>query len=411
MIYTALLAPHESPNSSLEIKRALLTYEKVLIIDPNDRDLIPSNSLASVLMGMPLFGMSMGDVRPMGKVQDYDERFERVIDGASEAVKQGLIEVCSTYQPHKSGKVTIGGVPLGGYPIDPSSVYWIYRAMASNQDFLASAVQDRADVQDLLSQSANISLPGSGDRGINDLPELPLFDQYEESTILARSRLAAFIKYAGYCEAKEIVPVFDSNIYGGIASQLLSNASAALRIADEDGELIRAGRVLELCHDEFIDDAALQNISIREVIKLRTSAWGRQAKSREELFSSVFELANENSRSSNFETTARELISNYKKTSEDLSLERKNLKFQIKCDLGKAALSLTGAEGIISQLESPFVGAFGTVVAGGYWALDKAKEYIPQLRQLKQQEARMKRGAAFGMHNFYTHPRIKKITK
>ncbi|MFK5664445.1 hypothetical protein ACI2OW_00870 [Pseudomonas shirazica] len=405
------LPPHESPNSSLEIKRALLTYEKVLIIDPSDRDLIPSNALVSVLMGLPIFGMSMGDVRPMGKAADYDERFDRVIDGVSEAVKQGLIEVCSTYQPHDPGQVTIGGVDLGGYPIDPSSVFWIYRAMASNQDFLASAVQNKADIQELLSQADKVSIQGSGDQGINDLPELPALEHYKDATLVARSRLAAFIKYAGYCEAKEIVPVFDSNIYGGIASLLLSNASAALKIADEDGELIRAGRVLELCHNEFIDDIALQNLSIKEVIKLRTSAWGRQAKSREALFSSVFELANENARSSNFEASARNLISNYKKDSEDLSLERRNLKFQIKCDLGKAALGLTGAEGIISQLESPFAGAFSTLVAGGYWALDKAKEYAPQLRLLKKQESRMKRGAAFGMHNFYTNPRIKKITK
>lgn len=410
MIYTALLAPHESPNSSLEIKRALLTYEKVIIIDPNDRDLIPANSLVSVLMGMPIIGMSMGAVRPMGKSQNYDERFERVIEGASEAVTQGLIEIRSTYQPHKAG-VTIGGVPLGGYPIDPSSVFWIYRAMASDQGFLASAVQDRAGVQDLLLHSADFTLPGSGDRGINEEPELPVFEQHKESTILARSRLAAFIKYAGYCEAKEIVPVFDSNVYGGIASQLLGNATSTLRVADEDGELIRAGRVLELCHNEFIDDSALQNLSIKEIIKLRTSAWGRQAKSREALFSSIFELANETSRNNDFEKTARDLISNYKKDSEDLSLERRNLKFQIKCDLGKSALGLLGTEGIISQLESPFVSAYGTLLAGGYLALDKAKEYVPLIRQLKQQEARMKRGAAFGMHNFYTNPRIKSITK
>jgi len=411
MIYTALLAPHESPNSSLEIKRALLTYEKVVIIDPSDRDLIPETSLVSVLMGLPVFGMSMGAVRPMGKSIDYDERFDRVLDGAHEAVKQGLIEVRSTYQPRQHKTITIGSVELGGYPIDPSNVFWIYRSMASDQSFLTSAVQDRASIRDLLSQPEKISLSGSGDNGINDIPELPLIEGFQESTIIARSRLAAFIKYAGYCEAKEIVPVFTSNVYGGIAKQLLSNASSVLRIADEDGELIRAGRVLELCHEEFIDDAALEKLSIRDVIKLRTSAWGRQAKSREALFSSVFMLAHEKSSSSSFEDNARELISSYKKDSEDLLLERRNIRFQVKCDLGKTVLGAMGAEGVLSQLESPFVGVFETLLAGGVWALDRTKEYIPQIRQLKLQEKRMKSGAAFGMHNFYTHPRLMKIKK
>ena len=45
MIYEAFVAPTESPNTALEIKRALLTFDKVYIADPDDRDLFPRKHL------------------------------------------------------------------------------------------------------------------------------------------------------------------------------------------------------------------------------------------------------------------------------------------------------------------------------------------------------------------------------
>jgi len=54
MIYEALLVPHEAPPSLRDIKRALLTYDKVVMIDPADRELIPRNSFMTAIIGMPL---------------------------------------------------------------------------------------------------------------------------------------------------------------------------------------------------------------------------------------------------------------------------------------------------------------------------------------------------------------------
>jgi hypothetical protein len=75
MIYEALIAPHERSLTLREVKRALLTYDKVILIDPADRDMMPGNSFMSAIMGMPLFGMDIGPIRPMGKTLGYDEQF------------------------------------------------------------------------------------------------------------------------------------------------------------------------------------------------------------------------------------------------------------------------------------------------------------------------------------------------
>jgi hypothetical protein len=220
---------------------------------------------------------------------------------------------------------------------------------------------------------------------------------------VARSRIGGFLKYAGYCEAKDLVPVFNSDVYGGIASTLLNNASATLAAADEHGELLRAGRVMELCHEEFIDDALLDRLEISDVIKLRTSSWGKQAEAREKLFSSIFQIAQESSSKNSFEEASRHIISEYKSESENLLNEREKLGFQLKCDIASSTLAGgVGLVGLLSQLESPLQSIGVTLAAGGIWALDKSREYVPALREVKRQEDKMKRGAAFGLHNFYS---------
>jgi len=410
VIYSALLVPHENPNSLREIKRALLTYEKVVLVDPDDRDLIPANSFMSTIMGIPLIGINTGPVRPMGKALGYDDRFERTLDYCSQAVEQGLLEVRSTYQKEAEGQMTIGAVPLGGYPLRPQFVFWSYRAMASDSQFLRSSIEgDAKNLRTQLDFHPEIAEQGGGDGGINDIPALPIHANNELLTKVARARIGAFIKYAGYCEAKDLVPVFTSDIYGGIASTLLNNAASTLATADEHGELLRAGRVMELCHEEFIDDSLLDRLEISEVIKLRTSSWGKQAQAREKLFTSIFQIAQEVSSNNLFEDSARRLISNYKSESEDLLNEREKLGFQLKCDIASSTLAGgLGLVGLLSQLESPLQSIGATLAAGGIWALGKSKEYVPALREIKSQEEKMKKGAAFGLHNFYS--RIKKAS-
>ena len=123
MIYESLIAPHENPASLRDIKRALLTYEKVKIIDPNDRDIMPSTAFMSTLIGFPIIGMDMGPIRPMGKVLWYDDVFQKVVDDSKAAFKQDLIEIISTYKQEETKRLTIGGVATGGYPLNTKFIF------------------------------------------------------------------------------------------------------------------------------------------------------------------------------------------------------------------------------------------------------------------------------------------------
>ena len=223
---------------------SLLTYDKVVLIDPDDRELIPPSSYMAAASGIP-FGIGNVVVRPMGKNIGYDERFGKTVEMCADAVRQGLVETRSTYvqPPGLDSAIVLGGAPTGGYPINPRDVLLTYRRMAADVPFLVAALKhDAGQLQRDLAVSPAIALGGTADGSIDGAPALPLVPWQGRQdpahdrplTQVARARIGAFIKYARYCEAKDLVPVFPSRVYGEIAAQLFSNARAVLATADED---------------------------------------------------------------------------------------------------------------------------------------------------------------------------------
>lgn len=415
MIYESLIAPTEEVTSLREIKKGLLTYEKVKLIDPSDRDVIPANSFMTAAFGMPpIFGINMGAVTPLGKRLTYDDDFQKLIDFCKQPINEGLIEVISTYNVQETNSFTIGGTATGGYPLNPNFVFRVFREFSKNLDFLNAAIyNDKKLLLKLKDKELNLSLSGKGSSKINDIPHLPLIEDInidEDSRIylsqIAQARIASFIKYAGYCEQKDLIPIFHSNAYGNIGAQLLNNVNNLLSIPDNDDLFwLKRNRVLKLCHEEYLDDLQLDMMSIKDILKFRSKIWGKQANAREELFSSIGKLSQEIGQDEIFNKRATEQIKNYKKIASGLERERKNIKYQIRTDIAGGLLraggvGLTGS--YLSQFESPFISVAATLIAGGIWALDKSKNYVPELIKLKDQEKEFKRGAGMGIQNFYS---------
>ena len=410
MAYEALIVPHEAPVSLREIKRALITYDKIYVVDPSDRDVIPENAYMSTIIGMPIMGMNMGAVRPMGKMLGYDEIFERIIDECRLAVSQGLIEIISTYQKPETQGFTIGGVPTGGYPLDPRFVFQLYRQMSQDQDFLRLAVS--ADVGELVidkERLSDIAMTGIGDGAINNVPALPSIDlqtidedDRDPVALISRARIAALIKYAGYCHEKNLLPIFPIAVYRGLVDRLIQNTHEMLASTDNDAYWLKRNRILELSHNEFLDEDALDKLTVKDVIQLRSSLWGAQANAREKLFQSVNDIAQNTDGDEDFHKHVSTEISEYRKASNALEREREQLKHSIKCDIGIGALGMgTTFPGLLLQLQSPLPSMAVTLAGGAIWALQKKKEYQPILQQIKDQEAELRRGPGFGLHAYY----------
>lgn len=408
MIYDALIVPTETPATLREIKRALLTYDKVFLLDPSDRELFPRQAFTMAVSGLP-FGMDTGPVRPMGKDIGYDDRFDHILKICHRAVLQGSIKVISTYNSEETVGFSIGGVPMGDYPLRPAQVYRFYRALASSQELLTDVLgDDSRALQQELQITDGLALIGGADGSTNGGPILPIADTVAASnfaeplTQIARARIAAIIKYSGYCEAKELIPVFGAPHYVRAMERILRGAQEFFDDASPENQF-RQSRVLDLIHGEFLVDERLERLSIEEVLKLRTSAWGKQAAARERMFQYVFEIAKSAKSEEEFSGSATKRIQEYRRASEKLLRERASLQMSIKCDLGIGALTAgTVTAGILSQVESTFTSVAATLAAGGVWALTKAKEYRPKLADLIAQKDELKRGAGFALHDFYS---------
>jgi hypothetical protein len=416
MAYQSLIVPSESVSSVAEIKRALITYDRVILVEPGDRDVIPPNALMMAMGMPPILATNTGPVRPMGKVPNYDNDFDRLMELLRDACADGLIEVQSSFDRTKMDKMTIGYVDTGGYPLNTNFLFWLYRTMASDQGFLRDAIGN--DIHLLLrlkSSFDSLAIDGKGDWSINNTPALPLLqlDGLSEDvrlpiTRIARSRIASFIKFIGYCEAKELIPILNSGCYGALAGRLIRNAIRVLG-EEEDAAWLRRNSVLRLCHEEFMLDARLEDVSVKEVVKLRTRAWGAQSKAREKLFDSALQIAQDAAVEQDFEAAVRPLISDYRALSEDLVRERRGFDFSIKCDLAKVALASASALGgsevaskLLTQLGTPVSSVALLLAAGGIWVFDKAKEYQPTLSQMKAKEMELRRSAGLGIHGFYS---------
>ena len=410
MTYEALVVPSESAPSVREIKRALITYDRVVLVDPGDRDVIPPTALMSAIGMPPILGINTGPVRPMGKVPGYDSEFERVFDLLKVARNEGLVEVQSSFDRTKTQDMTIGAVQTGGYPLNTRFLFWLYRSMASNQGFLKDAINnDLQFVLQTIAESEGLVLDGRGDGGINDIAPLPLleFEKIPEDACLsltkvARSRIASFIKYIGYCETKDLIPVLNNGCYGALAQRLVRNASGVLGEGG-DATWIRRNNVLRLCHEEFMIDERLDGVSLKKLLKLRTRAWGAQTKGREKLFDSVLQIAQDAEAGGDFEASVQPLIANYREVSEDLVRERGNFNFSIKCDIAKAMFAGgTALPALLAQLGTPVASVGLLLAAGGIWVFDQAQHYQPQLAELKKKETTLRRSAGLGLHGFYS---------
>ena len=417
MIRTAYMAPSERAIKMLDVKRALLTYDRVLLPDPADRDLIPPQTFM-VAMGMPpVLSINTGPVRPLGKVANYDTDFERLLDELSIARRQGLVDVVSTYDLSTSNQIIIGGIPTGSYPLNPRFMLWAFRSVARDQTVLQSAVFDddflHSSSDDVVSQISESW--ASADGAINDDAPLPMLDgrlrredRRQDLSLIARGRVASTMKSIGYCASKSIVPVFSDSSYGRIANALASRAADVIdRVAQEDPYWVGRRKALEIAHDEYLNEPVLDSMSVDDVIRLRTTAWSSQARARDALLESVAELVRISSSPLSFEEEVRARIRDYRQSAEALIKQRSRLSFDITCEAltaggGTMASLMAGSTvaGTLSNMQTA-MGAGTVLLAGCLFAIDKLKTIKPASDQLRAAEEEFRDNVCFGLHSFY----------
>ncbi|RVT93329.1 hypothetical protein [Sphingomonas crocodyli] len=418
-IRNAYLAPAESPPTEVEVKRALLTFDKIFIADPSDRDFIPPQSFM-LAMGMPaLFGGKLGgqSARCLGKTQNYDNRFDELLEVLKPARADGLIDVVSTYDLQTEKQFTIGAVLMGDYSLNPEFMLWSYRNVGRDNDVLVAAVSGDKELMSLPDELIQeLAAPnGWADNRINDDPQLPdLQGNLEREQLrevlsqIARGRIASTMKAIGYCAAKDLVPVFAGDQPSRIAGSFARRAADVIDIvAEDDPHWLLRNRVLNIAHGEYLNEEVLQKMSIDDVLKLRTSAWGRQAEGRDDLLRSVSDLAKLGGDSEAFDKTVADRINDYRLRSAEVEKQRRGLQFKTNCELVKgtagtmSSILVPGAAaGFLGHMQSA-IGAATLLLAGCMWSVGKIQDRREAREALTNAEEDIGGDICLGLHSFY----------
>jgi hypothetical protein len=303
MTTTALMIPVEAPPSATDIKRALITYDRVLIVDPGDREMMPPQCIQeAALPGRPGFYNSGMSGRPLGKLPDYDSEFQRTLEGFKPALAQGILSVGSTFtymQPPAAGQLTaaIGSFGTGDYLPEPSVVLSVYRSLCRDQAVLRLAIQDDELLRLPSDRLAGLAHSGIADAAFMGDGGLPLIENVagggeraHSLTMIARGRIGSIVKGAAYCDLASMVPIFAAQGYCAVLDKLAMKLRESLVALYPDQFWSRRARILDVVQNESIDTAALDRMSIDDVLRLRTVAWGNSEAAREALFKSLTAL-------------------------------------------------------------------------------------------------------------------------
>lgn len=425
MLAHAFLIPSEQPPSLTDIKRALLTYEQVHVPHPDDRELIPPNSFHWAASNMPpIFSISMGAVRPLGKVSGYDSTFQRLLDECEAATTQGSLVVRPA--PVYSTGFTLGGVPLPPGIPHPKKIYTIYRALTSNPEFVAAASRG-LDLLDIRSEAdlEAIAPTGADDQELDiringkDVPPahppralFPGFVSSEELRVpLTRAcyaRLGAITNSILVAEQHDLIPITTQVGTAAVMQILDRNVTAAVDELVTDGndtEVLRRLRWLEsFVFNEFIDHDVLERMSISEVLKLRTRAWGKDGEARLELAKTLRILTQDTSDYTSFRTACRAAIEDYHRARADLDHELTQLRVQVLAEVG---LGLTKAGGIsvaaeaLHKLLSTGSPEIALVLGGAYQFLKLTREHAAPLLDYMKRREDLKRSTGYALFRPY----------
>ncbi len=413
---STLLITSEQPPTLLDVKAALLTYDTVKLVDPDDRDLFPSTGIMMAMGMPPVISMpTPNPVRRIGKAPGFDNDFEQLLDALAPAFRQESVSIVRTYQP-PAPEVRIGMVDLGGFPLDLPMLLTLFRSAAADAAFQEAAIRgDQWLMADADRIFAIAEQRGNADGTINDSEPIadiafPLANEVlrEPLSNIARARIGHTVKLVGFCMTQDLVPHGSHPSHDAILRQFLRNSAKVIdSVSEVDPYWNYRNRALRLAHEEYLNFDRLDAMSVQDVLALRTELWGRQVESRDALFAAVGELSRSVAPEVDFEKSVSEKIRDYRQLAAELEDDRAQLSFKIHCELGKAVLGAAAsgtagtAAGSIASLGTA-VGAAAALIAGAYFGLQQLQDFKPVADQLRHLEDEFTQDLRFGVHNFYS---------
>lgn len=421
MINSTLIIPTESPIAIDDLKRALVTFDKVFLPSPEDREFIPPNVYDNVrikslgFLTMPFGGTTWGAIRPLGKVEGYDQSFEKLLDKSKHLIKEGKVEILGA--PKYTQETTSLGVTPPADTRSPLFTYVSYRTLSENQEFvdlIALGLEkiDFTRTRDL----SQLSPSGHEDTEItiNDVTQAPKAkinkqglndDENKVLTRIAHARIGSLVKYIGCCQDKGINPFTTDKGIASVISKLefqfVGNINQIEEALDVVKKQKRINTLQNFIFKEYVDPQKLQHLSLTQIIKLRTKAWGKNREGKFRLWGAINKIAMSCETDSEFERECKKHLNEYFKASEDYRNEVDKLKLSIVFDANLLAfLNTEGYELIERILKAP---SFELLLILGGLTAKNAKGNIPGIIDLLDRSKELNRTSGYAIFNNYKY--------
>lgn len=420
MIANSLIIPTEQPISIHEIKRALLTYDKVFIPSPDDRELLPPNTYQNTLfesLGFPAmpFGLPQGPIKPLGKIDNYDELFDKVLKECKNAISQGSIEILGNPQYEES--LTIGAVPIPEDTPDPLFTYINYRNLSENQEFvqLISKGLEKLDLKNVKDVTQLIpSGLESKEQSVNNASRPPkaLIEKEGLSTDevillsdLCHTRIGTLVKYLGFSFKKQLHPFTSDVGYASVISKLELNFNGTLESIETDEKFLKKQKQLSSLHNivlsEFINPIIFDNLSINQILKQRTKAWGKTQENRSKLISELNDIAFDCDSDAKFERACSVKFKEFLKVASDYHHEVNKLKIMLTLDTS-LFFFMQGQEFQLLEkiLKAP---SFETLLIVGGLGIGLAKQHLGAVLDIIKKAEERRDATGYAIYSNYKY--------
>lgn len=364
---TALILPTEYCVTADTIKRALLHYDKVLLKNPDDRDFVNSSDMSVLALNMP-FRMSAGNLGPsklLGKEKDYDLKFEKILSEFSLALSEGSLEVMEMPSDiyNRSNVLQIGGsVSKFDYFVCQQ-----YKYMVSDSNFIKAASRglnrkwlNDNDYDELAPKGffdTNFIINGQIDNRLSYMGPVQMKYEREVLTRMIHARIASVSRNLALCDLNNFVPFADNIGYSSIIQQIQSNFSEIVNMVNDGSieieKLDLISKVEKVIFSDFIDQNKINSLSVKDVLKLRTSMWGKYGECKEEFESTLLKLALDTKDENEFTQKVKTQFQVLLKQNRDYIHERGVLSLKLACNIAPGVIaSITKINGLLQNFIS-----------------------------------------------------------
>jgi hypothetical protein len=394
-IHSAILLPTEAAPTLREVKLALLSFDRVHLPNPDDREVIPRVAFGGVFApGFPAF-MDSGPVAPLPKRAGFDDAFDRLRAELRRALTDNSLVIDATSQ-HPPGSFGLGFPQSAEVAPNHALVLHVFRGLASRCEMLdAAAAGLPKGVDDL----AELQTSGAALQPMQGLPDIAKLSHPEEGLAtmlrpLAAARVATVVRYVAAAEFRSLSPLTHDPGFSALLQTLRSDLAhqlPALSAASSSASLLT--RLHSVVVRSFIDTPKLDELSLADVLSIRTRAWGAAMEARTELLHRLQVLAEEVDPmlGTQFEQRCSALLDKYHAESKDYWNEAARLGVGATCALtpaGIAALASHSLGEVVHNLTG--VPGTGLLAIGGLGAAairamgPKALDLLLRKRSLTQ---------------------------